>query len=186
VPAPYPGQGRRVYPGFLQHAGFVAMNPSRHLMSHWDFYTDLVKGDLDDANAHRHFYDEYNAVLDMPAQFYLDTIRVVFQEFLLPRGEWYVRGERVDPSAIRDTALLSIGTVHRHPGVAPQPLHRRGCRPLRHLQWSPLARSGLPEDARLLQRAVAAGCGEEEPQGSGEQRHATAPSRAALSTFGPL
>jgi len=108
VPAPYPGQGRRVYPGFLQHAGFVAMNPSRHLMSHWDFYTDLVKGDLDDANAHRHFYDEYNAVLDMPAQFYLDTIRVVFQEFLLPRGEWYVRGERVDPSAIRDTALLSI------------------------------------------------------------------------------
>ncbi|MBN8798854.1 MAG: polyhydroxyalkanoate depolymerase, partial [Stenotrophomonas nitritireducens] len=71
-------------------------------------YTDLVKGDLDDANAHRRFYDEYNAVLDMPAQFYLDTIRVVFQEFLLPRGEWYVRGERVDPSAIRDTALLSI------------------------------------------------------------------------------
>ncbi|MGE4459009.1 MAG: polyhydroxyalkanoate depolymerase [Stenotrophomonas sp.] len=108
VPAPYPGQGRRVYPGFLQHAGFVAMNPSRHLMSHWDFYTDLVKGDLDDANAHRRFYDEYNAVLDMPARFYLDTIRVVFQEFLLPRGQWHVRGERVDPSAIRDTALLSI------------------------------------------------------------------------------
>jgi len=108
VPGPYPGQGRRVYPGFLQHAGFVAMNPSRHLMSHWDFYTDLVKGDLDDANAHRRFYDEYNAVLDMPARFYLDTIRVVFQEFLLPRGQWHVRGERVDPSAIRDTALLSI------------------------------------------------------------------------------
>ncbi len=108
IPAPYPGQGRRVYPGFLQHAGFMSMNPSRHLMSHWDFYTDLVKGDLDDANAHRRFYDEYNAVLDMPAQFYLDTIRVVFQEFLLPRGEWYVRGEHVDPSAIRDTALLSI------------------------------------------------------------------------------
>ena len=108
VPAPYPGQGRRVYPGFLQHAGFVAMNPSRHLMSHWDFYTDLVKGDLDDAESHRRFYDEYNAVLDMPARFYLDTIRVVFQEFLLPRGQWHVRGERVDPSAIRDTALLSI------------------------------------------------------------------------------
>ena len=108
VPAPYPGQGRRVYPGFLQHAGFVSMNPSRHLMSHWDFYTDLVKGDLDDAEAHRQFYDEYNAVLDMPARFYLDTIRVVFQEFLLPRGQWYVRGELVDPSAITDTALLSI------------------------------------------------------------------------------
>ncbi len=108
VPAPFPGQGRRVYPGFLQHAGFVSMNPSRHLMSHWDFYTDLVKGDLSDADAHRRFYDEYNAVLDMPAQFYLDTIEVVFQQFLLPRGEWYVRGEHVDPSAIRTTALLSI------------------------------------------------------------------------------
>ena len=108
VPAPYPGQGRQVYPGFLQHAGFVSMNPSRHLMSHWDFYTDLVKGDMDDADAHRRFYDEYNAVLDMPAQYYLDTIRIVFQEFLLPRGEWYVRGERVDPAAIRNTALLSI------------------------------------------------------------------------------
>ena len=108
VPAPYPGQGRRVYPGFLQHAGFVTMNPSRHLMSHWDFYTDLVKGDLDDANAHRRFYDEYNAVLDMPATFYLDTIHTVFQQFLLPRGQWHVRGERVNPSAIRDTALLCI------------------------------------------------------------------------------
>ncbi len=108
VPAPYPGQGRRVYPGFLQHAGFVSMNPSRHLMSHWDFYTDLVKGDMDDADAHRRFYDEYNAVLDMPAKYYLDTIRVVFQDFLLPRGEWVVNGEKVDPSAIRDTALLSI------------------------------------------------------------------------------
>jgi len=108
VPAPFPGQGRRVYPGFLQHAGFVSMNPSRHLMSHWDFYTDLVKGDLSDADAHRRFYDEYNAVLDMPAQFYLDTIEVVFQQFLLPRGQWYVRGEHVDPSAIRTTALLSI------------------------------------------------------------------------------
>ncbi len=108
VPPPYPGHGRQVYPGFLQHAGFLSMNPSRHLMSHWDFYTDLVKGDMDDADAHRRFYDEYNAVLDMPAQYYLDTIRIVFQEFLLPRGEWHVRGDRVDPSAIRDTALLSI------------------------------------------------------------------------------
>ena len=84
------------------------MNPSRHFSSHWDFYTDLVKGDLEDADAHRRFYDEYNAVLDMPAKYYLDTIRVVFQDFLLPRGEWVVNGEKVDPSAIRDTALLSI------------------------------------------------------------------------------
>ena len=108
VPANYPGRGRRVYPGFLQHTGFVAMNPERHFMSHWDFYQDLVKGDLEDAQSHRRFYDEYNAVLDMPAEYYLDTIRVVFQEHLLPRGEWFVAGERVDPSAIRDCALMSI------------------------------------------------------------------------------
>ncbi|WP_187128040.1 polyhydroxyalkanoate depolymerase [Xanthomonas massiliensis] len=108
VPLPYPGHGRQVYPGFLQHAGFLSMNPSRHLKSHWDFYTDLVRGDLEDAQAHRHFYDEYNAVLDMPAQYYLDTIRVVFQDFLLPRGRWDVGGERVRPAAIRDSALLSI------------------------------------------------------------------------------
>ncbi|MFT4197307.1 MAG: polyhydroxyalkanoate depolymerase [Pseudoxanthomonas sp.] len=108
VPPPYPGQGRHVYPGFLQHAGFLAMNPSRHFMSHWDFYTNLVKGDLDDADAHRRFYDEYNAVLDMPAEFYLDTIRIVFQDFLLPRGQWKIKGRKVDPAAIHDTALMSI------------------------------------------------------------------------------
>ncbi len=90
VPASLPGRGRRVYPGFLQHMGFIAMNPERHMMSHWDFYQDLVKGDLDDADAHRRFYDEYNAVLDMPAEYYLDTVRVVFQEHLLPRGLWDV------------------------------------------------------------------------------------------------
>ncbi len=108
VPSNYPGSGRRVYPGFLQHAGFVSMNPERHMMSHWDFYQDLVKGDLDDAASHRRFYDEYNAVLDMPARYYLDTIRVVFQEHLLPRGLWDVAGERVDPSAIRDTAIMTV------------------------------------------------------------------------------
>ncbi|WP_017464059.1 polyhydroxyalkanoate depolymerase [Dyella ginsengisoli] len=108
VPTNYPGAGREVYPGFLQHAGFIAMNPSRHLNSHWDFYQDLVRGDLDDAESHRKFYDEYNAVLDMPAQFYLDTIAKVFQQFLLPRGVWDVAGERVDPSAIKRTALLTI------------------------------------------------------------------------------
>jgi poly(3-hydroxybutyrate) depolymerase len=108
VPANYPGRGRRVYPGFLQHAGFMAMNPERHFMSHWDYYQDLVKGDLDDAASHRRFYDEYNAVLDMPAEYYLDTVRVVFQQHLLPRGLWDVAGERVDPSQIKGTALLTI------------------------------------------------------------------------------
>ncbi len=108
VPANLPGRGRRVYPGFLQHMGFIAMNPERHMMSHWDFYQDLVKGDLDDADAHRRFYDEYNAVLDMPAEYYLDTVRVVFQEHLLPRGQWDVGGERVNPAAIKNTALMTI------------------------------------------------------------------------------
>lgn len=113
VPANYPGRGRRVYPGFLQHAGFMAMNPERHFMSHWDFYQDLVKGDLEDAQAHRRFYDEYNAVLDMPAEYYLDTVRIVFQEHLLPRGLWTVRGKRVDPSRIgrskdNRTAIMTI------------------------------------------------------------------------------
>jgi poly(3-hydroxybutyrate) depolymerase len=108
VPVNYPGRGRRVYPGFLQHMGFVAMNPERHQTSHWDFYQDLLKGDLESAESHRTFYDEYNAVLDMPAEYYLDTIRTVFQEHLLPRGLWDVDGQRVDPSAIRDCALLTV------------------------------------------------------------------------------
>ncbi|GGZ62603.1 esterase [Lysobacter xinjiangensis] len=108
VPPPYPGAGRRVYPGFLQHMGFVAMNPERHFQSHWDFYQNLVQGDLEDADSHRRFYDEYNAVLDMPAEYYLDTVRIVFQQHLLPKGEWEVRGQKVDPSRITGTALLTV------------------------------------------------------------------------------
>ena len=108
VPPNYPGAGRRVYPGFLQHAGFIAMNPGRHMSSHWDFYEDLVRGDLEDAEGHRRFYDEYNAVLDMPAEYYLDTIRVVFQQHLLPKGEWDVAGERVRPQDIEGVALMTI------------------------------------------------------------------------------
>ncbi|PLC53850.1 polyhydroxyalkanoate depolymerase [Pollutimonas nitritireducens] len=108
VPARFPGGGRPVYPGFLQHAGFVAMNPDRHLRSHYDFYHDLLKGDNDDAESHRKFYDEYNAVLDMPAEFYLDTIKMVFQEHQLPSGTWEVKGQKVDPSAITSVSLLTI------------------------------------------------------------------------------
>ncbi|UHL66258.1 polyhydroxyalkanoate depolymerase [Paralcaligenes sp. KSB-10] len=108
VPTRYPGSGRLVYPGFLQHAGFVAMNPDRHLRSHYDFYLHLLGGDNDDADAHRRFYDEYNAVLDMPAEFYLDTIKTVFQEHQLPSGTWEVDGQRVDPAAITTVALLTI------------------------------------------------------------------------------
>ena len=84
------------------------MNPDRHLQSHYDFYLDLVKGDDNDAQAHRRFYDEYNAVMDMPAEFYLQTIKVVFQQHLLPKGEWVIDGQTVDPSAITKVALFTI------------------------------------------------------------------------------
>ena len=108
VPPKYPGYMRRVYPGFLQHMGFVAMNPDRHLVAHWDYYHHLVQGDGDSAEAHRRFYDEYNAVLDLPAEYYLDTVKTVFQEFALPKGRMFVRGELVRPQAIRAPALLTV------------------------------------------------------------------------------
>lgn len=108
VPSRYPGAGRRVYPGFLQHAGFIAMNPDRHLRSHYDFYLHLLQNDDEDAETHRRFYDEYNAVLDMTAEFYLDTIRVVFQEYRLPSGTWVIDGRKVDPATITDVALLTV------------------------------------------------------------------------------
>jgi poly(3-hydroxybutyrate) depolymerase len=108
VPASYPGRGRRVYPGFLLHAGFMALNPVRHVGSHWDFYRHLVEGDLNDAEEHRRFYDEFNAVMDLPAEYYLDCIRIVFQQHLLPRGLWYIGEARVAPEAITRPALLTI------------------------------------------------------------------------------
>jgi poly(3-hydroxybutyrate) depolymerase len=108
VPMRYPGFMRRVYPGFLQHMGFVAMNPDRHADAHWDYYNHLVRGDGSSAQSHRKFYDEYNAVLDMPAEYYLDTIRTVFKEHRLPNGTWDVRGQRVTPAAITRTALFTV------------------------------------------------------------------------------
>lgn len=108
VPTKYPGYMRKVYPGFLQHAGFVAMNPNRHATSHWDYYLDLIRGDDEDAESHRQFYDEYNAVLDLPAEFYLDTIKIVFQEHALPNGTWHIAGQRVAPEDIKDIGLLTI------------------------------------------------------------------------------
>ncbi len=112
VPGRYPGAGRRVYPGFLQHAGFVAMNPDRHAQSHWDYYLDLVRGDLEDAESHRRFYDEYNAVLDLPADYYLETIQTVFQDFRLPNGSWHVPVDgqqlRVAPEDIRNVQLFAV------------------------------------------------------------------------------
>ena len=108
VPQNFPGSGRAVYPGFLQHTGFVAMNPDRHATSHYDYFQDLIKGDDESAESHRQFYDEYNAVLDMPAEYYLDTIKTVFQDFALVNGTWVVKGEPVRPQDITGTALLTI------------------------------------------------------------------------------
>ncbi|MGB9991245.1 polyhydroxyalkanoate depolymerase [Massilia sp. SM-13] len=108
VPPNYPGFGRKVYPGFLQHAGFIAMNPGRHAQSHREFYMHLVKGDDEPAESHRKFYDEYNAVLDMPAEYYLDTIKTVFQEHRLPLGTWEVGGQLVRPQDITNVALLTV------------------------------------------------------------------------------
>ncbi len=113
VPSSFPGAGRRVYPGFLQHTGFVAMNPDHHAKSHYDYFKDLIKGDDVSTEAHRKFYDEYNAVLDMDADYYLETIKVVFQDFSLVNGTWDVKSpsgkvERVRPSAITTTALMSV------------------------------------------------------------------------------
>jgi len=108
VPLNFPGAGRRVYPGFMQYSGFVAMNPDRHVTSHYDYFLDLVRGDEESAESHREFYDEYNAVLDMPAEFYLDTIKKVFQDFALVNGTWVVDDQPVRPQDITGTALLTI------------------------------------------------------------------------------
>jgi poly(3-hydroxybutyrate) depolymerase len=108
VPMIYPGAGRKVYPGFLQLAGFMTMNLGSHLISHWEMFKHLVVGDEESADATRDFYDEYRSVCDMDAPFYLQTVDVVFQRHLLPKGEMMHRGRRVDPAAIRDTALLAI------------------------------------------------------------------------------
>jgi poly(3-hydroxybutyrate) depolymerase len=97
----------------MQHTGFVAMNPDHHAKSHYDYFKDLIKGDDASTEAHRKFYDEYNAVLDMDANYYLETIKVVFQDFSLVNGTWDVKSpsgklERVIPGDIKTTALLSV------------------------------------------------------------------------------
>jgi poly(3-hydroxybutyrate) depolymerase len=108
VPVTYPGAGRQVYPGFLQLAGFMSMNLGNHMVSHWEMFKHLVVGDGESADATKDFYDEYRAVCDMTAEFYLQTVDLVFQRHALPRGEMTHRGRRVDPGAIRDTGLLAI------------------------------------------------------------------------------
>ena len=99
---------RDVYPGFLQLNGFVSMNLDRHLDAHQELFFNLVKGDGDSAQKHREFYDEYLAVMDLTAEFYLQTVETVFVRHALPKGEMTHRGRPVDPGAIRNTALLTV------------------------------------------------------------------------------
>jgi len=108
VPMLYPGAGRRVYPGFLQLTGFMAMNLGNHLVSHWQMFKHLVDGDEESADSTKAFYEEYRSVCDMDAAFYLQTIENVFQRHQLPKGELTHRGRKVDPGAIKDIALLAI------------------------------------------------------------------------------
>lgn len=108
VPVNYPGFMRRVYPGFLQLTGFMTMNLDRHVGAHIRLYNNLVKGDGDSAAQHRAFYGEYRSVMDLPAEYYLQTVKTVFQDHALPLGTMVSRGRPVEPRAIRRTALLTV------------------------------------------------------------------------------
>ena len=112
VPFSYPGAGRRVYPGFLQLAGFMSMNLGNHLISHWQMFKHLVHGDDDSADATKRFYEEYRSVCDLTSEFYLQTVQEVFKKHSLPKGELMHRGTRVDPAAITDVALLAVEGEH--------------------------------------------------------------------------
>ena len=108
VPMAYPGAGRKVYPGFLQLSGFIAMNLGQHIMSHYQYFNHLIEGDNDSAASHRNFYDEYLSVCDMTAEFYLQTVHHVFKEHSLANGTFNHRGKIIDLKGIGDTALLAI------------------------------------------------------------------------------
>jgi polyhydroxyalkanoate depolymerase len=108
VPDRYPGAGRHVYPGFLQLSAFMSMNLPRHVRAHMDLFGHILKGEIEKADANRKFYDEYFSVADLPAEFYLDTVRKVFQEHHLARGIYTYRNRKVDPRAIRKTSLLTV------------------------------------------------------------------------------
>jgi poly(3-hydroxybutyrate) depolymerase len=108
VPPPYPGAGRQVYPGFVQLASFMSMNLEKHQEAHMRYLQDLMKGDGDEAEKHLEFYDEYLSVLDLTEEFYLQTVDVVFQRYLLPKGELYHDNRRVRPERITDIGLLTV------------------------------------------------------------------------------
>ena len=173
VPTNYPGRGGGCIPGSCSTPASSSMNPMRHMTSHWEFFQNLVRGDLSDAEEHRRFYDEYNAVLDMPAEYYLDCIRVVFQQHLLPRGLWHVGRRAGGARGDHQTALMTIEgelddisgpgqTQAAHelctgiPAERKRHLTHRGRRPLRHVQRPALARDRLPPGARLHRQRPAA------------------------------
>lgn len=108
VPWPHKGVMRKVYPGFLQLSGFISMNQDKHMSAHKEYFDHLVEGDCDSAQKHREFYDEYLSVLDLPAEFYLDTIREIFQQHTLPKGEFLHNGELIDPGCITGVALMTV------------------------------------------------------------------------------
>lgn len=108
VPDRFAGAGRYVYPGFIQVGAFLSMNPARHIRAQWDLLGHILRGHDREADANRRFYDDYLAVADLPAEFYLETVRNVFQEFRLARGTLEYRGEKVDPSLITKTAVLTV------------------------------------------------------------------------------
>jgi poly(3-hydroxybutyrate) depolymerase len=108
VPFGHPGAGRRVYPGFVQLSAFMSMNRERHASAFRDYYQHLLDDETEKAEVTRTFYEEYLAVSDLSADFYLETVRLVFQEYALPKGELSFRGRRIDPAAIRRTALLTV------------------------------------------------------------------------------
>jgi len=166
VPWGYPGSGRPVYPGFLQLAGFMSMNLNRHVSAHRDMFNHLVEGDGDSAAKHRDFYDEYLAVMDLTAEFFLQTVRTVFVEHALPRGEMRHRGMPVDLSAIRRCALMAVegeqddisgvGQTPSDPGPQHEPAGRQKgipppgrSRTLRRLQRLTLPGRNRAEDRRL-------------------------------------
>jgi poly(3-hydroxybutyrate) depolymerase len=108
VPFPHPGMMRQVYPGFIQLTGFMTMNLNRHMKAHLELFNDLVRGDGDSADQHKEFYDEYLSVMDLPAEFYLETVKTVFKDHSLPKGEMTYRGRLIRPSCIQKTALMTV------------------------------------------------------------------------------
>ncbi len=199
VPANFPGAGRRVYPGFLQHTGFVAMNPDRHLKSHYDYFKDLLKGDDASTEAHRKFYDEYNAVLDMPRTTTWKPSRPCSRTSnwstapgtcATPKANRNVcarrtsRPPRCSPWKVNSTTFLAPARPKKHTslcsGIAQASsshLEAKGRRPLRHFQWPPLARHGLSAGQGLHPAAQPGGQGPSGPRdpsgGTGGRRSRT-------------